>query len=206
MLMRLLVWGASLGLLYVSMMAVFVGVMAPAKLVEPVVETLAAAEQAHRDDRLYTQLVERLAIAGRARLEPSEAVQLFSPWQNSELGRVEISATERRYLDVSLSKPLGTTWLNVELTARELRWSDGRFETLVLDSLSIGGWDVTALSRGKDISGLVNRRLGSIMRRNPHARSLSEAISALEWNGRHLMLDVHRDRLDAAFPRAMARR
>ena len=206
MLMRLLVWGASLGLLYVSMMAVFVGVMAPAKLVEPMVESVAAAEQTHRDDRVYTQIVERLAIAGRARLEPSEAVQLFSPWQNSELGRVEISATQRRYLEVSLSKPLGTTWLNVELTARELKWTDGRFDTLVVDRLAVGGWDVSSWSRGRDISALMNRRLGHILRRNPHARSLSDAISALEWNGRHLVLDVHRDRLDAAFPRAMARR
>ena len=206
MLVRLVTWGASLGLLYGSMMAMFLGVMAPAKLVEPVVESVAAADQVNHDDRLYGQLVERLTIAGRGRLEPTEAAQLFSPWQNSELGRVELVATDRRHLEVRLSRPLGTTWFNIELTARELKWADGRFERIVVEELSVSGWDITPLSRGRDISGIVNRRLGTIMRRNPHVRSLGEAVSALEWNGRHLMLEVHPERMDAAFPQAIARR
>ena len=64
MLVRLVTWGASLGLLYGSMMAMFLGVMAPAKLVEPVVESVAAAEQVNHDGRLYGQLVEPHADIG----------------------------------------------------------------------------------------------------------------------------------------------
>jgi len=205
-LVGLLLWGSSLGLLYVSMMTVFVGVMTPGRLVDPVVESVAVAEQVARDELVYNEVVERLSVAGRARLEPAEAVQLLSPWRDPELGRLDLAATERRHLAVDLSHPLGTTWFNIELVARELTWANGRFERVVVEELSISGWDVSSVMAGREISSLVNGRLGRMMRRHPHAWSMGEAISRMEWTGQHLVVEVHRDRLGVAFPRSLARR
>ena len=203
---RLLLWGTSFGLLYVSMMFVFVGVMAPAQLVEPVVETTAVAEDIPRDTQMYNALVERLAVAGRARLEPSEASQLLSPWQDVELGRIELTATDRRHLAVNLSHPLGTTWFNIQLVAREITWSEGRFQRIVVEELTVSKWDLTSLAQGRDIADLVNQRLGRMLQRNPHAQHIADALDVLDWNGRHLMVEVRTDRLDDAFPRSLARR
>jgi hypothetical protein len=202
----LLLWGSSLGLLYVSMMTMFLGVMAPGRLVEPVVEPVAAAGKVARDEGLYKEIVERLSVAGRARLAPDEAVQLLSPWRDPELGRLDLTATEHRHLDIDLSHPLGTSWLNIELVARELKWADGRFERVVVEELSISGWDVSSVMGGQEISSLVNRRLGHMMRRHPHAWSMGEAISSMEWTGQHLVVEVHRDRLGVAFPQSIALR
>ena len=204
--MGLMLWGTSLGLLYASMMAVFVGVMAPARLVDPVVETVAAAEQIAHDEGVYRSVVERLSVARRARLAPEEAVQLLSPWRDPELGRLDLTATERRHLAIDLSHPLGSTWFNIELVARELKWADGRFERVVVEELSIAGWDLSMVMGGREISNLVNRRLSRMMRRHPHAWSMGEAIADMEWTGQHLLVEVNRDRLGVAFPQSIARR
>jgi hypothetical protein len=205
-LLRALLWVVSLSMLYLSMFTVMVGVTAPARLVEPVVESAPIVADQSIDKAAADDILERLEVAGRARLEPSEATRLWGSRDDPGLGRLRLQATDKRHLSVDWARPLGTTWWNVHLTARELSMQDGVVTRLVVEDLVVSGWDLTPWTRGRDLAALANRRVQAVGRELPAVRQLADAVSALEWNGRHLVVQVHGDRLATAFPGRFARR
>lgn len=159
-------WWMAFSLLFVAMAAGMLMMRAPGLLDRPLTDPhpLRSA-QSQRDDPARERVLEVLAVAGRARLDGADLTQLVRPWGDRRLEGLNISIDEHRHAVFDVSIREGASWINVHLVCRQVELVDGRFRQLVVHTLTVSGWDLTAVWGGDDLSTAANAELD-------HARSL----------------------------------
>lgn len=182
-------WGGAFVLLAAALVATMLFLQGPAALTKPLTNPDPNPTSLSRlDPAARNEVLELLAVAGRVRLDGSQATQLLRPWHDKDIEGLNLEVESGR-LVIDIAKREGASWINVHMEASAFEIVDGYFQQLVIHSLRVSGWDLTPAWQGQDISERANEELDDARRRDSRTSRTLATLDGVSFTGTHL--EVH---------------
>jgi hypothetical protein len=195
-------WGASFALLYIAMAATMFMMRAPGMLDRPLTDPEPSRVAiTPPDDEVRQGVLERLEVAGRARLDGPSFTQLVRPWHDRRLEGLRVSVSPEGYAVLDISVREGASWINLHIEASELEMSGGHFTRLVVRDLQISGWDLTRVWVDRDLAIRANEALQQARNLYPETGRMLDALRDVTLQDGHFVVDIGRADPRAAFTR-----
>ena len=193
-------WAASFSLLYAAFAATMFMMRAPGTLDQPLTDPEPArVALVAPDPGLRQDVLDVLAVAGRARLDGAELTQLLRPWRDPRLEGLRVSVSREGYAVFDISMRRGASWINLHLVCSDVQVRNGRFARLLVRDISLSGWDLRPVWVDRDLAERANRELDLARTLYPETARLLAGLDRIDLVDGQFEVQVDRHDVETTF-------